>query len=489
VPPIAPSEQTKEKPRPNSVSNPVSDGRGWHIIDFEFLRRPPEFLAAFVYVLAFILFAVVATFVAVGIVAAVKISMVAAFGDDATRVEAAKVFFPVVLTLVGGPFLIWRVITAHLSAVAARDQAQIGRESHYTTLFTKAVEQLGATREVKEQLADQVGSRTEPNLEVRLGAIYALERIAAYSERDHWPIMEVLSAYLRNIQNTGKSIPRPSESKKLGEWIDEVVLSGPRVDVQAALTVMCRRSELRIEQERKKAENLDFSRANLQNARAARGSLIGAHFRGAALDLASFSETNLEKVVFDDCNMYTVFFFSSDLTSASFEDCRIERGNFQLCRMSSGIFIEAKLNHVTFEQCDLSNSSFDLAEFSRVVFSRVDLTNVSFSRTKLSQPFQMPTRFHDVSFGLSDGSFSHFHDAEVFECDFSACRDLTDLDFATAWGDGSTRLPPHIERPTWWPTQALAPPDRFSWVYDQRQKLKGVFGGSSHAVALRKQQG
>src|SRR3982751_6161439 len=37
-----------------------------------------------------------------------------------------------------------------------------------------------------------------PNLEVRLGAIYALERIPRDSERDHWPIMEVLCAYVRN---------------------------------------------------------------------------------------------------------------------------------------------------------------------------------------------------------------------------------------------------------------------------------------------------
>jgi hypothetical protein len=34
-------------------------------------------------------------------------------------------------------------------------------------------------------------------MEVRLGGIYALERIARDSARDHWPIMEILTAYLQ----------------------------------------------------------------------------------------------------------------------------------------------------------------------------------------------------------------------------------------------------------------------------------------------------
>ena len=32
---------------------------------------------------------------------------------------------------------------------------------------------------------------------IRLGGIYALERIARDSEKDHGPIMEVLTAYVR----------------------------------------------------------------------------------------------------------------------------------------------------------------------------------------------------------------------------------------------------------------------------------------------------
>src|SRR6202023_1096259 len=52
--------------------------------------------------------------------------------------------------------------------------------------FARAVEQLASER------AD--GS---PRTEARLGGIYALERLAVDSEPDYWPVMEVLTAYVR----------------------------------------------------------------------------------------------------------------------------------------------------------------------------------------------------------------------------------------------------------------------------------------------------
>ena len=50
-----------------------------------------------------------------------------------------------------------------------------------------AVDQLGTI--------DQSGN---PAIEIQLGGIYALERIANESEKDYWPIMEILTAYVRN---------------------------------------------------------------------------------------------------------------------------------------------------------------------------------------------------------------------------------------------------------------------------------------------------
>jgi len=43
-------------------------------------------------------------------------------------------------------------------------------------------------------------------LELRLGGIYALERIAQESEKDYWPIMEVLTTYVREHAPIKKTI-------------------------------------------------------------------------------------------------------------------------------------------------------------------------------------------------------------------------------------------------------------------------------------------
>ena len=86
-----------------------------------------------------------------------------------------------------GLYFTWRRIEiAQLELEATRDQ-------QVTERFTRAIDQLGAT--------DDKG---EKKLEIRLGGIYALERIAWDSlametspGRDYSTVMEVLTAYVR----------------------------------------------------------------------------------------------------------------------------------------------------------------------------------------------------------------------------------------------------------------------------------------------------
>ncbi len=79
-----------------------------------------------------------------------------------------------------GGYFTWRNLRV------TQERLDVDRESQITGRFTQAIGQLGA--ELKDG---------RPNLEVRLGGIYALERIARDSPRDHWTIMEVLTAYVR----------------------------------------------------------------------------------------------------------------------------------------------------------------------------------------------------------------------------------------------------------------------------------------------------
>jgi hypothetical protein len=92
----------------------------------------------------------------------------------------------------------------------------LSREGQVTDRYTKAIEQLGSDK-----------------LDVRIGGIYALERVARDSKRDHPTVMEVLTAFIR--EHSLEQWPPPERGT------DSAVPRTIRPDVQAAVTVVGRR--------------------------------------------------------------------------------------------------------------------------------------------------------------------------------------------------------------------------------------------------------
>ncbi|MEK6618807.1 MAG: pentapeptide repeat-containing protein, partial [Nitrospirota bacterium] len=120
------------------------------------------------------------------------------------------------------------------------------------------------------QAIDQLG---KDNLELRLGGIYALERIAQGSEADYWPAMEILTTYVREHAAWKESRPPKEEQppQKLA------------ADIQAILTVLGRRErtykngeDLRLDLRGTDLRRADLSGAHLEGAR-----LYGGHWEGA----------------------------------------------------------------------------------------------------------------------------------------------------------------------------------------------------------------
>jgi hypothetical protein len=100
------------------------------------------------------------------------------------------------LALLAGLYFTWRNVS-------------IAEEGRITDRFTKAIDQLGANN-----------SDGTKRIEVRLGGIYALERLARDSERDHGPVMEILTAYVRqNSMWKGKHISEEDHSENSLDWI------------------------------------------------------------------------------------------------------------------------------------------------------------------------------------------------------------------------------------------------------------------------------
>jgi hypothetical protein len=131
-------------------------------------------------------------------------------------------------------------------------QLQTAREGQITERYTRAIDQLGHSE-----------------LDVRLGGIYALERIARDSSTDRATIGEVLTAFVRSHAPWPPRLP--------GQYvaaapIDEVPeLQVRAADVQASLTVLGR-GGFALPAERQ-ADRLDLHAADLRRA----------NFRGAYL--------------------------------------------------------------------------------------------------------------------------------------------------------------------------------------------------------------
>jgi uncharacterized protein YjbI with pentapeptide repeats len=409
------------------------------------------------------------------------------------RIEAAKVFFPVLVTLIGGPVLIWRAITAHWAAQAARHQADTAREGHYTDLFTKAVEQLGATREVKtyHEVDDGAGGKrreavttTEPNLEVRLGAIYALDRVARDSERDHWPIMQVLCAYVRNPQNCGAPVLRPEDIKAGSEefrgWLYSIRL---RVDVQAALAVIGERPERRRELEANRSLRLDLRRANLQRA-----ALDGIHFERAVfdeahLDGASFYKAHLDGASFIEAHLDGASFIGAHLNGASFIGARLDRASFIEARLDRASFDGAHLDGARFTRAHLDGASFDGAHLDGARFTRAHLDGASFIGAHLDGARFTRAHLDGSSFDRAHFDSAFFDGAQLdgasffaaqldgalfFHVDLSKARGLDPAALESALGDASTKLPDGMGRPAAWPDHELSDGQRGEWFRKTR---------------------
>ncbi len=177
-----------------------------------------------------------------------------------TNTDTKQFALDVVKTIISAASLIAAIIAAiglFVNYDDARKDRELTQERLVTDRFSKAVEQIGNTKE-----------------EVVIGGIYSLERITKDSPKDQWTIMEVLTAFVRN------NSPIPIEVQKLEDGSEEkikafVKLESVNIQVQAALTVVGRQNPEQdyISDDILKFKSLDLSKTNLNGANLDRANL------------------------------------------------------------------------------------------------------------------------------------------------------------------------------------------------------------------------
>jgi Pentapeptide repeats (8 copies) len=160
------------------------------------------------------------------------------------------------LTLGAGLFAAGALVFTARNFTLSRRTFELTEQGQVTDRYTKAIEQLGSDK-----------------LDVRIGGIYALERVARDSTRDHSTVMEVLTAFIREHSREPWPLPDVGSSKQERSI---------RPDVQAAARVVGRRDPGR-----------DVQRINLRRAVLAGADLDSANLYAAILTGADLAGANL----------------------------------------------------------------------------------------------------------------------------------------------------------------------------------------------------
>jgi uncharacterized protein YjbI with pentapeptide repeats len=223
--------------------------------------------------------------------------------------------------------------TATRSQETAMKALEMAREGQITDRFTKAIAHLG--EQGPEKLA------------VRLGGIYALERIARDSERDHWPIMEVLTAYVREHAPWP---PKPSKeahlskSDQLPQEEPPAMPNQPRpwppADVQAIMTVLGRRTQTYGNGEK---QRLNLTYTHLRGADLSDAQLQGAVLVGAQLQGAVLGRAQLEKADLTDAQLQGAFLWDARLQGAVLGGAQLQGAVLRNARLQGAVLTDARL--------------------------------------------------------------------------------------------------------------------------------------------------
>ncbi|MDG4856597.1 pentapeptide repeat-containing protein [Streptomyces sp. T-3] len=246
------------------------------------------------------------------------------------------------LALLVGAFFTWR-------------QVQVSQHSQITGRFTAAVEQLGSA-----------------SAEVRIGALFALERIAGDCREDRDTIAEVLCSFVQRnaLAAPLAARPVPRDTAHKGELArthgGDAPLALRAADVQIAVRVLGRRTPLprghtlrlsRVDLRRSRLESGDFAdpdlhyadltETDLRGADLRRADLTGTWIAGAVLIGADLRQADLRTAVVWHTRLESADLRATDLTGADLTCARVDGARFDLADLRGADLTGTNLGDAT----------------------------------------------------------------------------------------------------------------------------------------------
>lgn len=171
------------------------------------------------------------------------------------------------------------------------------------------------------QAVEMLGANPTEKIDIILGGIYALERIAKDSEKDHWVIMEVLTAFVRR-KTQYKNDDSEHNPGKIA------------IEVQLALTVIGRsdfwkdRDKQKLNLKHTSLKGVELQKAKLRNVDFEQAYLTEAHFDEADLRDANFKNARLGEAHFKESDLRGTIFKNADLKETNFVEANVDKTDF-----------------------------------------------------------------------------------------------------------------------------------------------------------------
>ncbi|MER6474473.1 pentapeptide repeat-containing protein [Streptomyces collinus] len=246
--------------------------------------------------------------------------------------------------------------------------------------------------EITSRFNAAIGNLGSQSLDVRLGGIYALQRIMQDSTRDQPAVVSVLAAFAqRHAGSSTKSLKEPDAA-----GADDHV---PMPDVQAAVVTLARRLP-----NHDAGTIVDLSGTDLRGLRfpgRASIKLPGADLSDSDLRWAKLSNADFSRAVLGDANLKRAFLdganlMHADLEGASLLLAKLQGANLREADLSCGAFVMdlrtgdetgtdcVDLQYASLERADLRNAEMSQADLHNATLTRADLRGADLTRSDLS---------------------------------------------------------------------------------------------------------
>ena len=253
----------------------------------------------------------------------------------------------------------------------------LSRQGQITERFTRAVEQLG-----------------HAEAEVRIGGIYALQRLARESHPDQGPIVEILTAYVREhaplrtrVRSRSAHGDRNDPASAATDTQAGEARAGARgvgTDVQAVLTVLGRRNPrydisqgIGLNQTSVVGPNL--TRTYLEGA-----NLIEAHLEGANLAAAYLDGADLTEVYLDVAILIDAYLMGADLTGAHLERAILTGAHLEGASLGRARLENASLDGAHLNKAALPWAHLESADLTQAHLENADLTEAHLEGARLT---------------------------------------------------------------------------------------------------------